>query len=167
MECPLWRLLISSRSALFREDFHRCFLPSFSSFGWGFSEEKIKMWKVNGWQTTNTKWWPDPLTNMAATGNYCFGLADLFKSSPLKPLGQMNRNLVGSIYERSFGWGFSEEKIKMWKVNGWQTTNTKWWQKFILPLARFAKKNIKMWIHFVGSIYGRSSIKNAHFVPIR
>jgi hypothetical protein len=28
-------------------------------------------------------------------------LADLNKSSPLKPLGQMNRNLVGSIYERS------------------------------------------------------------------
>jgi hypothetical protein len=27
--------------------FHRCFLPSFSSFGRGFSEEKIKMWKVN------------------------------------------------------------------------------------------------------------------------
>jgi hypothetical protein len=25
-------------------------------------------------------------------------LADFFKSSPLKPLGQMNRNLVGSIY---------------------------------------------------------------------
>ena len=30
--------------------FHRCFLPSFSSFGWGVSEEKIKMWKVNGRQ---------------------------------------------------------------------------------------------------------------------
>jgi hypothetical protein len=28
--------------------FYRCFLPSFSSFGWGVSEEKIKMWKVNG-----------------------------------------------------------------------------------------------------------------------
>ena len=27
--------------------FYRCFLPSFSSFGWGVSEEKIKMWKVN------------------------------------------------------------------------------------------------------------------------
>ena len=37
--------------------FHRCFLPNFSSFGWGFSEEKIKMWKVNRWQTTDTKWW--------------------------------------------------------------------------------------------------------------
>jgi hypothetical protein len=33
--------------------FHRCFLPSFSSFGRGVSEEKIKMWKVNGWRTTS------------------------------------------------------------------------------------------------------------------
>jgi hypothetical protein len=24
--------------------FHRCFLPSFTSFGWGVLEEKIKMW---------------------------------------------------------------------------------------------------------------------------
>jgi hypothetical protein len=38
---------------------------------------------------------------MVATGNYCFWLADFFKSSPLKPLGQMNWNLVGSIYGRS------------------------------------------------------------------
>ena len=37
--------------------FHRCFLPSFSSFGWGVSEEKIKMWKVNGRRTTYAKWW--------------------------------------------------------------------------------------------------------------
>ena len=44
---------------------------------------------------------PDPLTNMATTGNSCFWLADIFKSSPLKLLGQMNRNLVGSIYGRS------------------------------------------------------------------
>ena len=33
--------------------FHRCCLPSFSSFGWGDSEEKIKMWKVNRPQTTD------------------------------------------------------------------------------------------------------------------
>jgi len=31
--------------------FHRCFLPSFTSFGWVFSEEKIKIWKVNGRRT--------------------------------------------------------------------------------------------------------------------
>jgi hypothetical protein len=56
---------------------HRCFLPSFTSFDWGVSEEKIKMWKVNGRQTTTTddrrrtkdaKWWQKlalPLTRWA------------------------------------------------------------------------------------------------------
>jgi hypothetical protein len=38
---------------------------------------------------------------MAATGNSCFWLAYFFKSSPLKPLSQMNRHLVGIIYGRS------------------------------------------------------------------
>jgi hypothetical protein len=37
---------------------------------------------------------------MAATGHSCFRLADLLDSSPLKPFGQMNRNLVRSIYGR-------------------------------------------------------------------
>ena len=36
----------------------------------------------------------------ATTGNSCFWLAYLKKSSPLKPLSQMNWNLVGSIYGR-------------------------------------------------------------------
>jgi hypothetical protein len=40
---------------------------------------------------------PDPLTNMATTGNSCFWLVDFLKSS-LKLLGQMNRNLEGCIY---------------------------------------------------------------------
>jgi hypothetical protein len=44
---------------------------------------------------------PDPFTNMAITGNSCFWSAYFFKSSPLKPHGQMNWNLVGSIYGRS------------------------------------------------------------------
>jgi hypothetical protein len=44
---------------------------------------------------------PDSLTNMAVTGDSCFWLADFFNSFPLKPLGQMNRNLGGSIYGRS------------------------------------------------------------------
>jgi hypothetical protein len=43
----------------------------------------------------------DLLTNMAATGNSCFWLSYFKKSSPLKPLCQMNRNLVGCIYGRS------------------------------------------------------------------
>jgi hypothetical protein len=94
--------------------FHRCFLPSFGSFGQAVSEE-IKMWKVNRWQMTDAKsphclwqgelkrilkceylhvmysinmlhyisisflykdcsFHPDPLTNMATTGNSCFWL---------------------------------------------------------------------------------------------
>jgi hypothetical protein len=30
-------------------------------------------------------------------------------------------------------------KIKMWKVNGRQTTDATWWQKLTLPLARWAE----------------------------
>jgi hypothetical protein len=38
----------------------------------------------------------------------------------------------------------SEEKIKMWKVNGRQTTDDKWWQKLTLPLAMWDKnENVK------------------------
>ena len=56
------------------------------------------LWKV---LYKNCSLGPDPLTNMAATGNSCFWLAYFLKSSPLKPLSQMNRNLVGSICGRS------------------------------------------------------------------
>ena len=44
---------------------------------------------------------PDPSTNMAAMGDSCFWLAEIKKSSPLKPLGQMNYFFTGSIYVRS------------------------------------------------------------------
>jgi hypothetical protein len=44
---------------------------------------------------------PDLLANMTAIGNSCFWLVDLKIYSPLKPLRQMNRNLVGRIYVRS------------------------------------------------------------------
>jgi hypothetical protein len=45
---------------------------------------------------------PDPFTNMATTGNSCFWLAYFFKSSPLKPLSQMNRNLVLNVKIHGF-----------------------------------------------------------------
>jgi hypothetical protein len=43
----------------------------------------------------------ETLTDDRTTGNSCFWLADLNKSSPLKPLSQMNRHLVESIYGQS------------------------------------------------------------------
>ena len=54
--------------------FHRCFLPSFSSYGWGVSEEKIKMWKVNG-LTTDAKWWQKltPSNNLTNILNLVLG----------------------------------------------------------------------------------------------
>jgi hypothetical protein len=57
------------------------------------------LWKV---LSKDCSFCPDPLTSMATISNSCFWLADFKKSSPLKPLGQMNRNLVWSILGRSF-----------------------------------------------------------------
>jgi hypothetical protein len=69
------------------------------------------LWKVLSKECTFCY---DPLPNIAATGNSCFWLADFLKS-PLKPLGQMNRNLVGSIY------GMSSMKIAHFVPIGLQT----------------------------------------------
>ena len=64
---------------------------------------ELKLGKKHQWKVLSKEctFCYDLLPNMAATGNSCFWLADLFKSSPLKPLGQMNWNLVGSIYGKS------------------------------------------------------------------
>jgi hypothetical protein len=60
---------------------------------------------------------PDPLTNMAATGDSCFWLVDFIKASSLKPLGQMSRNLVGSIYGKfSIKNPFQRRRLKCEKL---------------------------------------------------
>jgi hypothetical protein len=93
------------------------------------------LWKVLSKECTFCY---DPLTNMATTGNSCFWLTNFLNSSPLKLLGQMNRNLVGSIY------GISSMK---------------------LISSRSVNKH-SYHRNLVGSIYGMSSMKIAHFVPI-
>jgi hypothetical protein len=113
---PLWRLHISSRSVN-----KHCRHPSIDAFyqiavHFGLSGFKgVEFLKIDQSETSiacgghlgrkhlrkvlyeDCIFHPDPLTNIAATGNSCFWLVDFFKSSPLKQCDQMNRNLVGRI----------------------------------------------------------------------
>jgi hypothetical protein len=75
--------------------FQRCFLPGYGSFGQTVSEDRN--FKNRPIRNKNCL---DPLTNMAATDDSCFWLADFLNSS-LKPFGQINYILVGNIFERS------------------------------------------------------------------
>ena len=84
-------------------------------------------------------------------------------SSPLKPFRQMNRNLIGSILERSSikvahlvlihkqPWPPQEILVSDWLIS----------KKSSLNMPSQMNQNL------IGSIIGRSSIKIAHFVPTR
>jgi ACT domain-containing protein len=88
---------------------------------------------------------------------------DFLKSSLLKPLGQMNRNLIGSIYGRS---SVKIAHFVLIHLQTWppQATLVSDWLIFkkVSPLKPLGQMNRNL----VESIYGRSSKKNAHFVPI-
>ena len=88
----------------------------------------------------------------------------LNKSSPLKPLGQMNRDLVWSIYGRSAMKiaHLVPIRIQIWQpqailVSGWLISKKSPPLKPLGPINR----------NLVWSIYGRSDIKIAHFVSMR
>ena len=85
------------------------------------------------------------------------------KSSPLKPLGQMEPNFAESIYGRSFIKFVHFVPIGQQIWPPWVILNSDWlnFQKSS-PL----KPHGQMEPNFVGSIYGRSFIKFVHFVPI-
>jgi hypothetical protein len=105
-----------------------------------------------------------PVSKHGPIDNSCFWLADFLKSSLLKHLSQMNRNLAGSIYRRS--------SIKNCSFRPDPFTNMAATGHSCFLLADFLKSSLlkplsQMNRNLAGSIYWRSSIKCAHFVPIR
>jgi uncharacterized membrane protein YwzB len=85
------------------------------------------------------------------------------KSSPLKPLCQMNRNLVGSILGRS---SIQIAHLVPIRVQTWplQTILVSDW--LISKKSSTLKPLCQMNRNLVGSILGRSSIQIAHLVSI-
>jgi hypothetical protein len=88
----------------------------------------------------------------------------LISKKSLKPLGQMNRNLVGSILGRS---SIKTAHLVPIRLQTWppQTILVSDWliSKKSSPLKPLCQTNRNL----VGSILGKSSIKIAHLVPIR
>jgi ABC-type phosphate transport system auxiliary subunit len=84
------------------------------------------------------------------------------KSSTLKQLGQMNRNVVGSIYGRS--------SIKITHLGSVNKDGQH--RQFVLLIGRLIKQSSplkplgQMNRNLIGSSYGKPSITIAHFVPI-
>jgi hypothetical protein len=155
------------------------------------SEEK--MFRIQPTRNKNCLWWPCYLTDLHFTGDicifyflvFCHHLASVvsklftFESSPVKPPGQMNQNLVGSICGRS------SIKIanKLSNLNRGPSIGASY-QVLVHLAKRFRSRFFRNWpiinkncsaAMFVNgsndmsnlySTYGRSSIEIAHFVLI-
>jgi hypothetical protein len=104
---------------------HRCFLPSFGSFGQTVSEEKN--FKHQPIRNKNCLWQPCLYMDRDEISN-------LYRRHSIDASYQVSVHLAE---------GFQRRRLKCEKLtdNRRWTTDAKWWQKHTLPLARWAKKS--------------------------
>jgi hypothetical protein len=103
--------------------FHICFILRFTSFGWGVSEEKIKMWKVNGTCTYLAK----RLRELSSTNTEVI-LTNFFAEPTV---------LLLPITSREYGIRQSGIRLKI--INEWQKANlasSPWW-----PMHSYTHEN--------------------------
>ena len=116
-ELPMAAMFVNGSGQ--NEQFHRWFLPSFTSFDWGDSE-KIKMWKVNGRQTTDAKWWQKLTLPSARWANNN------------KNLYLVNRNNSNDFPQYFFVFSFLSKNSELQKKN--------------CPINNFFAISSKLWI---------------------
>ena len=111
--------------------FHRCFLPSFILFGWGVSEEKIKMWKVNRRRTpsdgkSSRCLWQGELKKLVATKYLAKFQCPRAITRPkiIGPERNVNLNCNSSLYS------YTKNQVNISKHSG-----KKWWQLFYFGIT--------------------------------
>jgi hypothetical protein len=102
--------------------FHRCFLPSFGSFGQAVSEEKI--FSNRPIRNKNCLWRPCLLMDWDE-------MSILYRRPSIKASYQVSVHLAG----------FQRRRLKCEKLTDdrRRKTDAKWWKKLTLPLAKWAK----------------------------
>ena len=130
--------------------FHRCFLPSLSSFGWGVLEAYLSVIQFIANCILLISIFKLELSPFPQKNRFFFYKAYNHKMNCLwRPCLLMDRDEISNLYrglsiDASYqvsvhlAEGFQRRRIKC-EVNGRPTTKAKWRQKLTSPLARWAK----------------------------
>jgi hypothetical protein len=108
--------------------FHRCFLPSFCSFGWEVSEEKIKMRKVNGRRTPSD-----------GKSSHCLWQGEL---KTLDWRMNMGNYYKGGWFILNIFW------IKGWAGHSMTTTAASWQELLFSPIISYSPLPKIKWQYF-------------------
>jgi hypothetical protein len=138
--------------------FHRCFLPSFSSFGWGVLEAYLSVIQFIANCILLISIFKLELSPFPQKNRFFFYKAYNHEHElPGRPCLLMDRDEMRNFYrgpsiDASYqvsvhlAEGFQMRRLKCEKLtdDGKRTTDAKWWQKLTLPLARWAKNVVPL-----------------------